>query len=323
MNGRLTWAELQAVIADADAPRALRFDGEPVVHLVFDPARAELGLRLPRGQGDTPVSPLALLRISQRVVHDGAIIEISTSSPALFPYFHGFATAVADRVQIDGLDSHAAIEECLFRWRDLFREAAKLTAEEQLGLLGELWLLQRLVRRHGADVALAAWTGPAGQAHDFRLGDMEIEVKSTTNEHRVHIISSDTQLTASVGASLFVLSLQYTSAGADPAHSLAGSVHTTRELLGDPAASARFDAILEQHFGVASSDLAIYTTPLKLRTPPCLVPVDEHFPRIDVRVLAASTEIARISDIRYRVNLEGLGHLAESPEFIEVLGEDA
>jgi hypothetical protein len=323
VTARLTWADLQLVIETAEAPRVMRFDGQPVIHLVFDPSRKELAVRLPRGNSDVPASPLSLLRISQRLLDSGAIIEISTSTPALFPYFHSFAVAVSDRVQIDGLDSHAALTECLDRWRDLFKEIAKLSPEQQLGLLGELWLLRRLMSHKGHRAALDAWTGPTGQAHDFRFGAVEIEVKATTNEHRVHIISSDTQLTASNGAELYVVSLQYTAAGAGSSDSLGNAIEDTRTILAGHDQSNRFDSILNDHFRLTPSDLALYRTPLKLRTAPCLVPVDERFPRIRLADLADATDIARVSDVHYRVNLEGLGDLLGTDRFVDVLGDEA
>ena len=322
MTSRLPWADLQEIISRADAPRLVRLDGQPVVQLAYDPLRHELAVRLPRGADAPPESPLTLLRVQQRVIDAGEIIEISTTSTQLFPYFHGFAVAVADRVQLDGLDSHTAVAECLARWRDLFREVSKLTPEQQLGLFGELWLLRRLITQHGADTALDAWTGPAGQAHDFRLGTTEIEVKSTSGEHRIHVISSDTQLTASEGAELFVLSLQFTSAGANEGASLSSQISDVRSQLAGSAALGRFDQLLDRHFGLTPDALAPYTERLKLRTRPSLVPVDTSFPRIDLRWLADLTDVARISDVRYRVKLDGLGHEAGSVVFIAHLGED-
>ena len=323
MSARLSWADLQQIIDTADAPRVMRFDGKPVVHLVFDPDRHELAIRLPRGAQDAPESPLALLRINQRVLDDGEIVEISTATPALFPYFHSFAVALADRVQVDGLDSHAALAECLDRWRDLFREATMLSAEQQLGLLGELWLLRRLIAQRGADTAIDAWTGPSAQAHDFRIGALEIEVKATTNEHREHIISSDTQLTASDGAELYVLSLQYTPAGAENGQSLGAALAELRTTLSGLAAWTNFDSILLNHFGLEPANLSLYATPFKLRTAPCLVPVDDYFPRIILAHLAGATDIARISDVRYRVNIDGLGSLLGTPKFIDILGDES
>lgn len=322
MTHRLQWADLDEIINHADAPRVVRLDGQPLVHLAYDPVRQELAVRLPRGADAAPVSPLTLLRVQQRVTDDGEMIEISTSAKQLFPYFHGFAVAVADRVQLDGLDSHTAIVECLARWRDLFREATKLSPEQQLGLFGELWLLARLITRHGADTALEAWTGPAGHAHDFRLGTTEIEVKSTTGEHRVHIISSETQLTASDGAELFVLSLQFTSAGANQGESLSSRIASIRSQLLGSRALARFDRTLDVQFALTPELFGIYTDRLKLRTPPCLVPVDASFPRIELRWLADVTDVTRLSDVRYRVNLDGLGFESGSAAFEAHLGEE-
>src|SRR5215211_7883737 len=249
------------------------------------------------------------------------MVEISTTSPALYPYFYGFAVSVADRVQDDGLDANEAVTECLARWRDLLRQAALLSPERQLGLTGELWLLDRLVTTRGPAAALEAWTGPSGEAHDFRFDHLEVEVKATIGEHRVHVVSSDTQLIASPHARLYLLSLQYTAAGSGEGLSLGDRIAALRTRLDSGSTRRAFEAALRSGFAVAPEDLPLYTRRLKLRTAPYLVAVDDDFPRIDLSRLVDFIDIARVSDVRYRVNVEGLGFEVGTPAFTDVLGE--
>jgi len=317
---RIQWDELRGIIDSADSPRAIRLDGSPVVHLYFEPAGRRLGIRVPLGAAALASSPLAQVRVEARTVGEADVVEISTAVPALYPYFHGFAVSVADRVQVDQLDPNDAVNECVVRWRDLLRQAAMLSPERQLGLLGELWLLGRMISTRGPDAAIAAWTGPRRQAHDFRVEDVEIEVKTTMSEHRVHMISSDTQLVASPGACLYLLSLQYTAAGAQAGSSLASVIAEVRSGLGTGGLRTKFDQALSDGHGLLPGDVALYTTRLKLRTAPYLVPVDDHFPRISLPDLANSLDTSRISDVRYRVNVEGLGFADGSAEFTDFLG---
>ncbi|MHB8430068.1 MAG: PD-(D/E)XK motif protein [Acidimicrobiales bacterium] len=317
---RISWEELAAIIRDADAPVAVRLDGEVVVYVFFDPASGRLGLRIPVGAADLDPSPLAQVEIARRHLDGDDVIEIATRTVALFPYFHGFCLSVADRIQLDGLDANAAVNECVARWKDLLRQVTLLSPEMQLGLIGELWLLGHLMALLGPADALSAWTGPTRAAHDFRFGRFEIEVKTTRGEHRVHVISSDTQLVASQGCTLYLLSLQFTVAGADAGESLASRVIALRDQLQQRSLVQVFDAVLAADYGLDPSDLGQYSAAFKLRTPPYLVPVDAEFPRVVLADLVDGNSAARISDLRYRVDVEGLGFLPGSPQFDNVIG---
>lgn len=319
-GSRFSWDQLETVIAGADAPVAIRLDGEIVVHLFYEPDEARLGLRVPAGQTELRPSPLAQITVSRRRIGGVEVVEIATRAPVLFPYFHGFATSVADRVQIDGLDANVAVNECTERWQDLLRLVGRLGPEREVGLLGELWLLSRLIDGLGPRDALAAWTGPTRAPHDFRFGIHEIEVKSTRGEHRIHVISSDTQLIASTGFQLSLLSLQFTAAGPGQGSSLGQEVAEVRAKLADVGLRRQFDGTLSAAYGLDPLDLSAYSARLKLRSDAYLVPVDDSFPRLVLRDVVDAGKLARISDVQYRVDVEGLGHPAGTEPFSMVLG---
>jgi len=320
---RISWEELSAIIRDTEVPVAVRLDGDAVVYIFFDPASGRLGLRVPVGAAELDPSPLTHVEVARRRLNGENVVEIATRTTSLFPYFHGFCLSVADRIQLDGLDANRAVNECVERWKDLLQQVTLLTPERQLGLAGELWLLGRLATRLGPAAALAAWTGPTNAAHDFRFGDFEIEVKSTSGEHRVHVISSDSQLVASVGCKLYLLSLQFALAGAEAGASLASRVSAIREQLKEVALIHAFDAALSGGYGLDMAELGMYSLTIKLRTPPYLVPIDTHFPRVVPVDPAGGETAARISDVHFRVDVEGLGFMAGSPEFEKVIGGPA
>lgn len=319
-TGHLTWQQLEARIDTATAPFALRLDGPTVIHLFYEPDQRRLGIRVPMGEDELGASPLAQVSIGPLRVGEVDVVEIATAAPTLFPYFHAFALSVADRVQLDGLDTHAAVNECILRWQDLLRLAGRLGPERELGLLGELWLLRYLIGQRGAADALMSWTGPTRAAHDFRFAGQEIEVKTTRGEHRVHLISSDTQLIASEGCSLSILSLQFTVAGPHEGWTLPGAVAEVRAVLGDAALVRTFDGLLGDAYALDVEDLSAYTGRVKLRTPPYIVPVGDGFPRLVPAEALPPEQLARVSDVRYRVDVEGLGHLPGSEPFTTVLG---
>ncbi len=321
MRPRLSWDQLLARIEGADAPFTLRLDGPVVVHLFYDPESQRLGLRVPRGETDLGPSPLAHITLTLPNIDGRELVEIATTVPTLYAYFHGFAISVADRVQLDRLDTNEAVNECIARWQDLLRMAGRLGLERELGLLGELWLLGHLITRLGPTDALASWTGPTRAAHDFRFAGEEIEVKTTQGEHRIHLISSDTQLIASEGCALWLLSLQLTAAGPSEGWTLGDAVEVVRRMLAAPGLVSSFEGILTDAFSLDPRDLAIYASRVKLRAPPYLVPIGSGFPRLEPARVLTPEATARVSDIRYRVDVDGLGHLPGTEPFLRVLGE--
>jgi hypothetical protein len=266
-----------------------------------------------------PDSPFTALQIALVLLEDGSHLEVATTVPDLYPYFFAFAVSIADGIQVDGAEPGAALRRSLRDWSALFEQLALLTPERQLGLLGELWLLDRLADVYGAG-SLDAWTGPKGEAHDFRIENYEFEVKTTSGEHRSHMISSDSQLIPSPDHCLYLLSLQFAAGGPD-GRSLHEVVEALRSRMASLRVASRFEEILESSFQLSRSNLGHYTRRIQLRSRPYLVPVSESFPRIthaDILSLPR-LEMVRVSDVRYRVDVEGLGWEDGAVEFLAVL----
>ena len=111
----------------------------------------------------------------------------------------------------------------LRRWRWFWGlDPTRMSAQDALGLFGELWFL---VRHAGVDAAsLKAWTAGAGARHDFQWPGASIEVKTTAVAGPVvHTIQSLEQLAApEVGELLiFSLHLQRDALAGNTLHSLA------------------------------------------------------------------------------------------------------
>ena len=318
---RPTWEEF-ALHLGSPAPIVVRLRGQPAVDLFGDSNGERIGLRVRSSdltRESLPDSPFTALQIELVHLEEGDHLEVATSTNDLFPYFFAFALSIADGVQLDGATPGGALRRSLRDWRSLFEQLALLTPERQLGLLGELWMLDRLMDLHGA-AALDAWTGPKREAHDFRVGQHEFEVKATSSERRSHLISGDSQLVASPGHDLYLLSLQF-AAGGPGARSLQDVIEAARDRMAVLHLGSRFDDVLESTFQLLPSTLGHYKNRLQLRSPPCLVPVDETFPRIthDDMLSLQHLEMARVSDVRYRVDVDGLGWEDGTPEFLAVL----
>ena len=80
-----------------------------------------------------------------------------------------------------------AIAGAINDFRDLLasRPSPSADASEICGLVGELLVLERLAAV--SSTAIACWTGPYEQRHDFRKGGRAIEVKSSMRSDSTHI----------------------------------------------------------------------------------------------------------------------------------------
>jgi hypothetical protein len=317
----MTWAQMRSFV-DAEEPSVHVIAGDPRLVVRVPGKGNAIELLIPL-DGDPPrIEPLAEVTVD--VISDAGSdwLRLRTDIRALFPLLYEFALLVADRAQEDGVAIRDAVAEAVASWRQLLQSAAMISIERQTGLYGELFLLRRLETRLGA-AALDAWTGPTREAHDFRLGDVELEVKTTRGERRIHTTSTS-QLEPSPGARLFVVSFQI-AAGGTGGESLAQLIGDVRERLAKHGLGEQFSRLIQNGCLISAGMEAYYAERLKLRAPIALIPVDEKLPRItddDISRLPRP-EMSRVSDVRFRLDLEGLGVLETSQEFRTILSEGA
>ena len=82
------------------------------------------------------------------------------------------------------------------QWQKMMRPISVLSRESQMGLIGELLILDRfLLNSVPAEIAVRSWVGPFGAPRDFDLGLLNIESKTRSSgmSHEV-MISSELQL---------------------------------------------------------------------------------------------------------------------------------
>ena len=318
----LSWRNLQDIIREG-RPARFGVAGVPKVEIIVGEAGAFLGLLSPIDLSlAVPVSPLELVSIEQREIDGQSFLMVSGNCQPLFEELYGFLTGVADSIQLDHQTPADALEAKFEAWKNLLRSAAILTKEQEIGLWGELWLLVRLLRNVGMS-ALQSWTGPLAEPHDFRLKNVEFEVKTTRRRTRTHTISSLDQLLPSPGNTLYLLSLQLepTAAGT----SLREMIQSARSLLAeDITGTRRFNMMLEQNCGCRDQDAVRYGDAFRFRAEPALIPVDAACPKLTrsyFRTTLPSVE-RRILDVSYEVDLEGLGFLDGTREFLHILPRD-
>jgi hypothetical protein len=297
--------------------------GEPKLDLLVEADGALLALLAPVSSDVIiPASPLEEIRTEKTELDEKTYLLIGTATKPLYREFYGFLTTVADLIQLERKPALQALQKGLESWRRLLRAVSLLTAEQEIGLFGELWLLGRLIQASGP-TALDSWTGPLAEPHDFRFGQKELEVKSTRRRERTHMISSLDQLVPSPQRDLFLLSLQFEPTDSSGGRSLAASITRIRELLA--AESIRlnvFNTFLESTYGYRDADGAHYAQAFQLRSAPVLIPVNMQFPRLTrTEISAAMPEnlVYRLVEVHYMINVDGLGYADGTPDFLSII----
>lgn len=317
----LAWEQLKDRIKDG-IPFVYRIpspttDG-PSIDILVSELGAELSMWIPCTTPMTPPpSPLVEIDISLITTPTGQKIEIKTRLASLFQEIYSFFVSISDKIQLNQADPFAAVHETLDGWRELLKTRAILSEEAQLGLRGELHILRMLTTIIG-DQALAAWTGPQKQPHDFRIGAVELEAKATTGVTHTHIINGLRQLEPSPGHRLYVYSMRFAPAGAKAGTTLSEDIEATRAELGS-AARIRFDAIIKEHFGYRNEHSVHYRLNLQVAGTTQLILVDDSCPRLTVPLIQSIPHRGRISDVSYRANFEGLGFSVGISEFYDVI----
>lgn len=298
-------------------PVALPVAGAPATLIFIEPRVPELGLRIEIGaEGDAPDT--GLRNIFARIAfRDGRrYFEVVVTAPELFHDAYPVLCSVADRVQLGRMSPARALRATLDGMSSLLRTPDSLSREREIGLFGELLVLGGLVDGLGVATAVEAWCGGLAEEHDFGLPALDVEVKTTTSESRMHWIESLTQMVPKVGRPLWLVSHQLTAAGAGTGSSLPGLVKVISARIGPGRHQDDFENALT-HAGWRNEHRERLTTRWTRRSASRGYLVTDTFPRLtpdDLR--ARGVVIDRIPEIRYRIGLDGFTDRHVTPEVI-------
>lgn len=313
------WEVTQRDFIRPGVPHRIAVRTTPGIHLFTDAAPARIGLRFevpPTALAAEP-SLLEQITVSDVTLEGRRHLEIATSAPVLFESFYGLAAQVISTV-LAGATPSAALNAAVGDWEALIRQADILSEERQAGLFGELLFFGRL-RAAGVVNVTSTWVGPDRQAHDFRWGELEFEVKTTSGSARVHTINGLGQLLASLGCQLFLISMQLTDAGTG-GRTLPELVSAIRRDL-SAAERTEFDRRLELA-GYLDRHAAHYRRRRRLRGEPVLIEVGDGVPRLvpeALLALPATFAAERVRNAVYEIDVGGLGHFDGTPEFFTVI----
>jgi hypothetical protein len=250
------------------------------------PLSAKPGTVGRRGGGFSlfPAPRISFLYDGRRWEQAAAILECTDDTCV-----NAFIVLIVDAARrLEGLaeSSWRDVLEWLDEWQSMF-SGDTLSPEQQLGLWGELWIIDHAV---GVDLLLNSWIGPDHEASDFLIDGMGVEVKASRRAH-IHQVSQR-QLESPVGSlEAYLLSMRL---GADPVGgvSLADLVDRILVKASDPAAFLKRIGEL----GYSPLDRVQYSSRLVHLEEP------QWFHSYDIpRVRAAD---AGISMLRYTVSLD-------------------
>ena len=232
------------------------------------------------------------------------------------------ALALAGMI-IDRLERHddmsGSIRHSVQTLKQLLEQFQLMSRGRQVGLIGELLFLNHLADYLGDEAAVRSWLGPPREQHDFSLEGFDVEVKTTESDSRVHTVSSETQLMASPGRRLFLLSIQISEAGSDSeGFSLEELVRDTR------SRSAHAPELLEQRLIEAGwdDDLSnLYSSRIVYHSEPLVYSVTEDFPSITRSAVDALPRGERVAQVRYRIDLTGFQAEDVFPESLRLWQE--
>jgi hypothetical protein len=312
----------EAVLDDligSGARSAVRVSGDPEIQLMFMPgAGGGIALRV-AWDGTAVPDLLEYEHLSTDVVRTGsrAWAELLIDDPDVFRRALPVVWRIADRIQLEQVSFARAVVDTLADFRELLEGAAGLPADREVGLFGELTVLDCLVSAANGSRAVAAWRGPSGDEHDFDLGGGDLEVKSTTSEARVHWIGSLGQLEPTPGRPLWVLSVQVTT-GLSEAVTVSDLIEKLRSRL----TGRDLDDFEKKLYASGWRDKygAKALRGFALRSKPLLLPVNAEFPALTYKRMAAvDMPLFRLREISYSVDVSGLAEEPCPPDAIRPL----
>ncbi len=166
--------------------------GAPTLLIPLDFAPVTVGRR-GGGFSLTPAPRVAFEHAGRRWEQAAATLECTESN--LVDAFFVLVVDIARRLAAAG-EIKLADDSCLGRgMADAPGSACcTLTAEQQLGLWGELWVISKAAN---PDPLVGAWRGPEGEAVDFFFDGVGLEVKVSRRAHVHHV--SQRQIDLPVG----------------------------------------------------------------------------------------------------------------------------
>lgn len=303
------WADLRAsrpAFEDALTTMAVTVDGtETPLSIAMDqPGLLHLLIPVTGGPTQTPPPDLNGLKVRHRRLESGDVLDLS-APPSHEQVFSPFCRDIVSAVVIQRREPWAAVAATVRAWQSAWKPVSQTMEKSvQVGLFGELFVLNALMLRCLGPAAVDQWSGPDFERHDFVGDHLNIEVKTTRKSRAEHEISRIDQLWVPHGRRLLFVSVQV-EASAGGQETLATQIDAAVEAL--RADAAALDVFLTKMVNVGWSDEMRESGELlrfNLRDA-SIYEVDADFPRLSEDFAPPSGIVA----VKYTIALANLPSL--------------
>jgi hypothetical protein len=236
-------------------------------------------------------------------------------------YYEIFLVLAADLVEIlltaeTEKIGYLGFKERMEHWRDFLRlsKSRTLTYEEEIGLFGELVILEKILSVNSKIEVLSAWKGPLGKSHDFIRPSISFEIKTSPLKKKALInISSEFQLD---GKNLFLGFIVIDDTIDSEANkSIPDLIETIQKLLPEDGLDL-FKGLIKSA-GYKETESEKYKNRKYAVSSISFYEVSDTFPRI-----TPSKINPNVSDVRYKLNVGGLNSYAANAEkLISIMAE--
>lgn len=313
--GLPSFDEIEASL-QSDSPHHWGLKSARNLSLISEPDRGSLQLLCPNPEMEL-IDNLGstIIEVASRSIKGTPYHSVGSSFGPLLREVYYFICGVVTRSESTNDAFPIVVAHEFSAWESILKVPESMDRNRRIGLQGELWILWRALSNLGPD-ALASWNGPLSEQHDFRLAELDLEVKSTLSHSREHVVGTLGQLENSGGRALAVVSVQLKPAGSGPGASLKDSVDAiSATLAAHPAVRKSFESKIAS-LGYREADPSVSKERFCLRTCPTIVPVDDDFPRltnVSLASIMSSSAVLRVRKVAYTLNLDGLGLDIGSP----------
>ena len=169
-----------------------------------------LHLLIPIQRGPTGLKPPDLngLKVRHSLLQTGGFLDL-IANPSFEQVFNAVCKDVVNAILVEQREPWPAVAAIIRTWQSAWRPARQeMDKTAQVGLVGELLVLQTLMIPCLGPAAIDQWSGPESERHDFVGDRLHIEVKTTRKSRHEHEISRLDQLRAPEGCQLLFISIQ-------------------------------------------------------------------------------------------------------------------
>ncbi|MBI2741580.1 MAG: PD-(D/E)XK motif protein [Rhodospirillales bacterium] len=148
------------------------------------------------------------LRLREGLLDDRACLDVC--SPAAHEtMFAALCGELVEAILGEGRDPWAAAIAIVRAWQSAWRPLRQpMSRAVQIGLIGELIVMQSIWLPALGSEAVFLWSGPDRERHDFVTPRLHMEVKATTKSRHEHEISREDQLQTPDNRRLLLASIQ-------------------------------------------------------------------------------------------------------------------